>query len=112
MADLFQLHLSAFAFPCCVIQWDASKPAAISLLQSPHLTRSFCLSQYVGPSPFILRLYAFSNFLPDAGHDLHVMLTVLPTLVRIPTHSNKPTRALNAHCIQRGSDDATMPLSA
>ena len=112
VAGLFQLHVSSFAFPCCVIRWDARDPAAISSPQSPHSTLSFCLSRYVGPYPIIFLPYATSNWLPTAGHGLHTMLTVFPTLVLSPTRSNKPTRALNAHCSQGGSDNATIPSSA
>ena len=112
VAEAVQLHCSSFAFPCCVIRWDASDPAAISFLHSPHSTHSFFRSRYVSPSPVIFLPCAASDWLPAAGHGLHTMLTVLPTLVCIPTRSNKPTRALNAHCSQRISDDATMPSSA
>ena len=40
------------------------------------------------------------------------MLTVFPTFVFSPTRSNNPIRVAKAYCSQRGSDDATMPLSA
>ena len=66
VAEASQLQCSSFAFPCCVIRWDDSDPAAISLPHSPHSTRSFCRSWYVGPSPVIFRPYAASDWLPAA----------------------------------------------
>ena len=112
VAEASQIHRSYFAFPCCVIRWDASEPAAISFPHSPHYTRSFCRSRYVGPSPVIFRLYATSDCVPAAWHGRQTMLTVFPTFVRRPTRSNKLTRALNSHCSQRGSDDTNIPSLA
>ena len=40
LAEASQLHRYSFACPCCVIQWDASDPAAISFPHYPHSTRS------------------------------------------------------------------------
>ena len=96
---------------CCVILWYTNNPAAISFPHSLHFTRSFLRYQYVGPSPIIFLPYAATEFVYAAWHGWHAMLTSFPTLVCRPTRSNKLTRASNAHCSQRGSEDATMLLS-
>ena len=61
VAASVQLHLSDLAFPCCTIRCVSRDPAAIPFPHFSHSTRSFFLSQYVGPSPVILRPYATSD---------------------------------------------------
>ena len=112
VAEASQLQRSSFAFPCYVIRWDTSDTAAISFPHSPDYTRSFCRSRYVGPFPVIFRPYAASDCVTAAWHGRQTMLTVFLAFICRPTRLNKLTRASNAHCIQRGSDDATMPSSA
>ena len=102
----------SLAFPCCDMRCESSDPAATSFPQSLHSARSLFLSLNVSPSPVILRPYASSDWFPAAVHGLQVMLTVFPVFVFSPTQSNNPTSVVNAHCSQRGSDDANMPSSA
>ena len=94
------------------MRWDSSDPAAISLPQSPHVTLSLFLYLGVGPSPVMMCPYVSSDLFPGVLHGLHVMLTVLLQLVFSPTLSKSPTICVKAHCSHRGSDDASMPLSA
>ena len=95
---------------------DCGKEVAAGSLDShrmsQHSTLSLFLSLNVSPSPVILRPYASYDWFPAAVHGLQVMLTVFPVFVFSPTSSNSPTSVENAHCSQRGLDDATMPSSA
>ena len=52
------------AFPCCVMRWETSDPAAISFPQSLHVILSLFLSLNVGPSPVMRRPYASSDRFP------------------------------------------------
>ena len=112
MAEAYQLHRSYVACPCCVILWDDNDPAAISFPHSLHCTCSFCHSWYIGPYSVIFLPYAATYCVPAAWHVRQTILTVFLTLVCRPTRSNKLTSVWNAHCSQRGLDDATMPSSA
>ena len=64
------------------------------------------------PFPVIFLPYAALVMFPAAWQGWHTILTVLPTFFCRPTLSNRPTRALNAPCIQAGPNKATMPSSA
>ena len=66
VSEASQLQRCSFDCPCCFIRWDVSDPASISFLHSPHSTRYFCRSRYVGPSPVIFRPYAASDWVPAA----------------------------------------------
>ena len=112
MAASVHAHLLSLAFPCCVMRWESSDPAAISWPNPPHFTRYLFLSLGVGPAPVIMCLYDASDLVPGVLHGLHVMLTVFCWFVFSPTLSNNPTSTVNAHCSHQGSDDAIMLSSA
>ena len=44
MAEVFQIHISSAALPCCVILFPANDPATISSPHSLHCIRPFCRS--------------------------------------------------------------------
>ena len=112
VTEASELHRSSVACQCCVILWDANDLVAISFLHSPHCTRSFCCSWYVGPSPVIFLPYAATNCVPATWNGRQTMLNVFPKFVCRPNRSNTLTNVSNAYCSQQGSEDATMPSSA
>ena len=94
------------------MQWELRDPAAISLPQSLHVTLSLFLSLGVGPFAVMMCPYVSSDLFPGVLYGLQVMLNVFLQLVFRPTLSKSPTSCVKAHCRHRGSDDASMPLSA